>query len=294
MKDYFEYFLFKILLNSTRVLSVKIVYRLSIFITSFTYSKKPSRVERVKRHLKIAFNTFTEEEIDRYYAQFIEHIGSFYAELILMATNRLDFDNAVVNKEEAKKKVSRLKNRGERGLILLVSHYGNWEFLGHWLAKEGLYGAVVAREFKNKIINEKFIIPFRTMYGNRSIDRKGAIVSVAKELKEGGGVALLIDQMIPPPNGIKIKFFGKDAYTLKSAAQLKYKFDPLVVAVFAQRVGIGKFKIIINEPVENECNNLSKDNCIKELTQIYTNELEKQIKKSPPQWQWNYRRWREP
>ena len=294
LKHKIEYFYITSFLSISKLLPKSLLYGISKAIVSFSYSLNGAkRKKRVLEHLKIAFNT--SKDLDRLYRGYIEHISSFYVEMLLMLTDRLDFNKAVVNKDEAISKLKPLIDRGDRGIILLVSHYGNWEFLGHWLALNGLNGAVVAKQMKNPLIDKNIIIPFRTKFGNISIKRERALISISKLLKSGGGVALLIDQMIPPPNGIEIEFFGKRAYTTKSVASLKLKYDPLVVPVFAKRVGREKFKIIIDEPIEYKGENLANiDDKIYAMTQRYTDTLQSQIKKSPSQWQWAYKRWRLP
>ena len=294
IKHKIEYYSISSFLKMSRLLPRSILYIMSKTIISLSYSINGARrKKRVLEHLKIAFNT--KKDLDSLYRAYIDHISSFYVEILLMITNRLNFNKAVVNTNEALSKLKSLLNRGDRGIILIVTHYGNWEFLGHWLAINGLNGAVVAKQMKNPLIDKNIIIPFRTKFGNISIERKGALISISKVLKSGGGVALLIDQMIPPPNGIEIEFFNKKVYATKSIATLKLKYDPLVVPVFAQRVGREKFKIIINEPIEYKGEDFTgKEDKIRAMTQIYTNSLQKQIKKCPAQWQWSYKRWRLP
>jgi KDO2-lipid IV(A) lauroyltransferase len=294
VKEYLEYLALYVGMQLSRVIPKRALYALSGYIVKRSYRDNERRRERVAKHLELAFPERGEEERAEIFEAFLTHLSSFYVEILLISTGRLDFDTAVVNEEEVLGRIERLVRRDGRGLILLVSHYGNWEFLGHWLAYRGLSGAVVAREFKNTIIDERLIVPFRERYGNSSIERKGAIVSIVRLLKAGGGVALLIDQMIPPPNGIDIEFFGRKAYALKSAAQLKLKLDPLVVPVFAERVGRESFRIHIEEPVEYCVANLDGEEKVRALTQRYSDILQERIERNPAQWQWAYRRWRLP
>jgi len=295
MKESIIYYSTTISLSISKLIPKSILYKISELSVDRLYNRNEKRRERIYEHLKIAFGNNESIDIDRVYNDFLAHLSSFYVEMLLMLTDRLDYNNAIVNKDEALSKITPLINRGDRGLILLVSHYGNWELLGHWLGINGLNGAVVARDFKNRLINENIIIPFRTKFGNASLDRKGALISISRLIKRGGGVALLIDQMIPPPNGIEIEFFGKKAYALKSVAGLKLKYDPLVVPVFAKRVGREKFEIIIEDTIEykaDEYDNL--EDKLKAMTTLYTKHLEDRIKETPAQWQWAYRRWRIP
>ncbi len=133
------------------------------------------------------------------------------------------------------------------------------------------------------------------MFGHKVIKREGAIREIVKILKNRGGIGIHIDQMIPPPNGVEIDFFGEKVYSSKSMAQLKLKLNPLVIPIFAKRVGFGKFEILIGE-IQNytaqEVDN--RDEKIKKITQKYNDILAKQITSSPAQWAWEYKRWRKP
>jgi len=211
-----------------------------------------------------------------------------------MLTDRFDYEGAVENLAEARERIEALKARNERGMVFLVSHYGNWEFLAQFFALGGLPGTLVAKEQRrNPLIDEKIIQPYRRRFGHRVIERKGALRSIARILKNKEGVGMHIDQMIPPPNGVAIDFFGRPAYASKSMAQLKLRFDPLMVPIFAVRRGRERFRIEILDPVEYTAPEAKEpEEKIRRMTRRYSEILEEQIRKEPAQWEWNYQRWR--
>jgi len=271
------------------------LYALSEKMVRRSFASKASRIERVKENLLIAFPEVDERELEKLVEGFFVHQASFITELILIKTGRFDFTNSVVNEKEFLARLDRLKRANEKGIVFLVAHFGNWEYMGHLFALNGIVTHVVAKEMKNSLIDEKIIVPFRTMHGNVSIERNGAVLAMSRVLRRKGAIGFLIDQMIPPPNGTLIEFFGKKAYASRSLAQLKLKFDPLVVPIFAVREGRGKFRVIIDDPIEYIASESDdKEERIRLMTQRYTDAVEKRIKEYPSQWQWSYRRWRIP
>jgi KDO2-lipid IV(A) lauroyltransferase len=271
-----------------------LIYKISQLVVNLSYGEKSKREARIKEHLSFAFDS--SKTVDEIYHDYLWHKASFFGEIALMISGRFDYKNAVVNLNEAQKKIEHLKSINQNGMVFLVSHYGNWEFLAQFFAINGLSGTLVAKSHKkNRLIDEKIIQPYRRAFGHRVIKREGALRAIAKILRAKEGVGMHIDQMIPPPNGVEVEFFGKSVYASKSMAKLKLKFNPLVVPIFAKRVGRGEFEVIIKEPVEFIAEDIDKiEDKIAKITQKYTEILENQIISSPEQWAWEYKRWRRP
>jgi len=296
MKQAFEYHTVRALLGAARYLPRKSLYALARQITERSYAPGSRRDERILQHLAIAFPEMNLESRREIAARYRWHKAHFYVEMVLMLTGRFDYEKSVVNLEEARERIARLKEQNRRGMVFLVSHYGNWEFLAQFFAVNGLPGTLVAKaQSRNPLIDEKIIQPYRKGFGHRVVERRGALRSIAKILRDGGGVGMHIDQMIPPPNGVLIDFFGRPAYASKSMAQLKLRFDPLMIPIFASREGKEAFRILIDEPVEYKAQEYeSAEKKIQAMTQRYTGILENRIIEDPAQWEWAYRRWRMP
>ena len=296
IKEHIEYYAVVGLLAFSRLLSKRALFSLTHWILKRFYPPESSRYCRIEEHIHIAFSEKTKEQRAWLVKEYLKHKASFYTEVILMITDRIDYEKSVINPKEAREKIEKIKKNSERGVIFLVSHYGNWEFLAQFFAINGMPGVLVAKEHKkNALIYKNIIDPYRKSFGHKVIERKGALRSIVRILKSGGGVGMHIDQMIPPPNGVLINFFGKRAYASKSMAQLKLTLDPLMVPIFAQRIELGKFRIHILEPIEYKAKELcEKGEKIEAITQHYTEILEDKILQEPSQWEWSYKRWRMP
>ncbi|WP_456432110.1 lysophospholipid acyltransferase family protein [Nitratifractor sp.] len=291
-----EYWGARSLLAATRLLPRRATLALSRGYVRSAFSPDSSRFARVLEHLAIAFPEMEEAQRLAVAREYLEHKAAFYAEVVWMLTDRIDYDASVVNRDEAVARIEALKRRNERGMVFLVSHFGNWEFLAQFFAVHGLPGTLVAKaQHKSPLIDERIITPYRRRFGHRVIPREGALRQIARILRAREGVGMHIDQMIPPPNGVKIEFFSREAYASAAMARLKLRFDPLMVPIFAVREAPGRFRIEIGEPVEYTAEEIEDENArIVAITQRYTDILEAMIRRHPAQWEWSYKRWRMP
>jgi KDO2-lipid IV(A) lauroyltransferase len=297
MRERLEYWGVRSALAVSRLIPRGVLYRLSRFVVERSFGPANRRRHaRILEHIAVAFPGLSEAEREKIAERYRWHKAHFFVEILLMLTGRFDYESAVVNLAGARKRIESLKARNERGMVFLVSHYGNWEFLAQFFAINGLPGTLVAKENrKNSLIDERIVQPYRRSFGHRVIERKGALRAIAKILKNREGVGMHIDQMIPPPNGVLIDFFGTPAYASKSMAQLKLRFDPLMVPIFAVREGRERFRIIIGEPEEYRAEEFeTSEEKIRAMTQRYSDLLIGQIRRDPAQWEWYYRRWRRP
>ena len=108
---------------------------------------------------------------------------------------------------------------------------------------------------------------------------------ILKSFKNGTSIALMIDQRVS--EGIKSKFFNKEAYTTTIPAQFVKKFEAKVVPIYIERTINDTFKIEINDPIEYK-----KEDSIEEITSNLNKILEKMIIKNPEQWIWTHNRWK--
>jgi len=295
-KQRMEYWGVRIGLGIGRLLPRGMLYPLASRIVKGSFGPGSRRHGRILEHLAIAFPEASPEEREAIATEYRWHKAHFFVETLLMLTGRFDYEGSVVNLDEARERIAALKGRSGKGILFLVSHYGNWEFLAQFFALNGFPGTLVAKEHRrNPLIDERIIGPYRRGFGHRVIERKGALRAIARILKSREGVGMHIDQMIPPPNGVLVDFFGRPAYASKSMAQLKLRFDPLMVPIFAVREGRERFRILIGEPEEYRAEELEdRDEKIRCITQSYTELLEERIRREPAQWEWSYRRWRMP
>ena len=288
-----SYWVLVILIQLSRLISEKRLYIIANWIVRTRYQRSDKKIETVDQNISIAFGELTQEDKELFIEVYLRHHATTAVEMLLLLTDRFDLKSRIIDYDESAQKLKYIaKSANPNGAIFLTAHYGNWELLGVFTGEIGLPMSIVRKTMRNPLIYERIITPFRTKYGHREYERKGALKGIVSGLKQGYPVGLLIDEMIPPPNGVQVDFFSQKAYTLKSIAQLKRKYDPKIVCVFIERTEEGLFEIHIDEENYPQKEQLDEETEIQAITQFYTTKLEMQIRKNPIQWQWMYDRWR--
>lgn len=236
-------------------------------------------------NLQKSFPEKSKEEIHTLSKEVFIELSKTISEILFMLAGKFDIDAAVINKDEALLALKKLDEVYSGGRIVITAHFSNWELAAHFLAKHGYPMLAVGREGDNKIIDQKLTIPFREKYGNRSVHKKRAAISIMKTLKRAEIVGVLIDQKVNSKEGVKVKFFDRDVYTTSIVATMQEKLDIMILPIFLPRVGDGQYKMIIGDPIKN-----SGD--ISAMTQSYNDVMEKIIRKYPSQWFWMHNRWK--
>ncbi len=289
MIEKIEYYAVKILLWFASWLPKFAIYGIIKALTILFYHVLPSRRTLVATNLKKAFPTLgSRYDIKEVYTNLSQSV----AEILLMFVDRFDIDKAIVNYEESVSKLKELASV-KQGVLVVTAHFSNWELAAQFLAKNGLPMLAVGREGENKLIDTKITIPFREKYGNKAVYKDKAMISMAKKLKSGGNVGMLIDQAIGGTHSAKVEFFGRKTNTTLSVASLKLKFDPLIVPISVTRVSKGKYKLHIDKPIEYIAEDISDEReKLEAMTLHYNQAIENMIQRSPLEWFWVHNRWK--
>jgi len=178
----------------------------------------------------------------------------------------------------------------ERGILLLLSHFGNWELMGLMSKVLGNPIIVIAKPVKNNRWIDQFITEIRQEAGLEVIPPEKASRKVIRALSENRAVGILIDQRAKRSEGVWADFFGRKAPTTPGLALLALKTGAPVLPVFMVRNGLQKHRLLIKEPLELiHTGNVKKD--VEANTQLINHTLESMIRQYPDQWFWVHRRW---
>ena len=116
-------------------------------------------------------------------------------------------------------------------VIFISGHFANFELMSMEMAKKNLKLATIYRPLNNFFLNP-FMEYLRKKYICKHQIKKG--ISGLKEtlslFKQGYSVALMIDQRVS--EGIKCKFFEKDALTTSIPAQFIKRFNISIIEFF--------------------------------------------------------------
>lgn len=180
-------------------------------------------------------------------------------------------------------------HRKGRGIIGITAHCGNWELMAIAFGLQITPVAVVAREMKKDYFS-KVLEKIRTQYGNRIIYRDNGVREMLTFLKANGTFGILPDQVVKPPHGILVDFFGRPAWTTFMPAKLAIKTGSAILPFFIHRENGRNIMTIYPElellPAGSE------EERVLDGTIKMNRAIEEQILRHPTQWNWLYRRWK--
>jgi len=178
-----------------------------------------------------------------------------------------------------------------RGVLMITAHLGNWELLGLPISlKFGLPLTVLVRPLDFSPM-DRVITAIRSRTGNRMLDKDKSAAEVSGLLQNNQIVGILMDQNSSWYEGVYTPFFGRTACTNKGPAMLAMRYNAVVVPIFNVRQKDGRYRIIINPPVDLvRSGNISAD--IIANTARFNQIIETHIRMAPDNWLWVHRRWR--
>jgi KDO2-lipid IV(A) lauroyltransferase len=282
---YIEYYVVKLFLFVFQWLPQGLVYGFTKGVALIFYFLLKRRRIITIENLQSAFPLKNTQEVHELARETYVSLSRTIAEIFLMISGHFEIDPVITNKKEILETLSALKEKYPKGWIFVTAHFSNWEVLAKFLAKHGYPMLVIGREGDNRLIDHHITVPFREEYGNTTAYKKKAAVSIFKTLKRGENVGILIDQKVHESEAVKVKFFGRDAYTSPLVATMKKKLDIAVIPVFLPRLSDGSYKVELSDAT-------SFDDSIEEMTQHYNDIMEKIVRHYPSQWFWMHNRWK--
>ena len=177
----------------------------------------------------------------------------------------------------------------KKGVVLAVSHFGNWELMGVAAGAKGLPIDAIGKPTKNPFVC-RFIKALRGATGLRNIDQNGAIKKTIQLLKKNQVIAMLVDERVKGGT-TRVNFFGRKTAVSSLPAMLGLKYEAPVIPTFYYREEAGRSVLYFGKPFKLiKTGDVQAD--LTANTQQYMSCLEEQIKKRPEDWTlWMHQRW---
>ena len=173
-------------------------------------------------------------------------------------------------------------------IIFVSGHFGNWEVGGVAMASRLTPISTIYKGFENARFDPYLKIA-RSRFGLDPFEKNGALKHMAKTLKNGKSLMILIDQASNKKNGILVDFFNHPTYHTTGPASLAAKFGAPIVGVYAFPNESGQTTLKFLPPVELSD---SSEDSLKDGTQKIVDDLEKMIRLRPDLWFWCHKRWK--
>jgi KDO2-lipid IV(A) lauroyltransferase len=184
----------------------------------------------------------------------------------------------------------RARARGQ-GVLFLTAHFGGWELSAFTHSMHGYWMHVVVRPLDNPYL-DRLIRNYRTMHGNKIVDKADFVRGLLAAMKAGEVVGILMDTNMTPPQGVFVDFFGIPACTASGLARIALRTDAAVVPGFTiWDPALRKYRLRFDPAVELiRTGHLEAD--IVANTRQFTKIIEDYVRQYPEQWLWVHRRWK--
>ena len=269
------------------LLPFKLMYLLSDFLSFILLRVVKYRVDVVRYNLKSSNLKLTEKDIKKLIKNFYSHFCDIYLEMIkLDRMNKIDVEKRlkVLNPEIANKYL-----KEDKSVILLVSHYGGYEWctaLDYFFEYKV---AAIYTPLKDKEL-ENLTIKSRARHGMKLISRYNALNDI-RDLEKSGSNYMYGFMADQSPQIRKInywtKFLGVEVPAFTGAERMAKELNIPVVFAKMSKLSRGKYEMRLELIAENP--NEFKDF---EITEKYLRLVEKQIHEKPDYYFWTHNRFK--
>jgi KDO2-lipid IV(A) lauroyltransferase len=238
-----------------------------------------------RRNLELCFPDLESDQRDKLVEASLTHTGLLLFESGITFHWSVSRLNLMILRVTGEDLLSRSVDSG-MGVLLLVPHFGNWEFLALYL---GRFQLVALYDPPRQKTLETSVRHARQRTGAKLVPLSQAGLRTAyRTLNTGGLLGLLPDQVPDRNAGIHVPFFNQPALTMTLGHRLIRATDPIVLMASAIRVG-DKFEITVEEVSEEICSEDSRT-----ALSAMNQSVESLVMKAPEQYQWEYRRFKSP
>jgi KDO2-lipid IV(A) lauroyltransferase len=269
------------------IIPFPVFYLLSDFLFFILYYVVAYRKKVVYTNLKKSFPEKTEEELKNIGKKYYRYLCDLLLETFKTLTiSRAQAIQRCAFTDETKKLFTRLFEEN-RSCIIVMGHFGNWEWAGNTfslICRQPLY--VIYHPLSNKNFDD-LMYTMRTRFGTKLYAMKDTMREMIRNRGEINATAFIADQTPPPEGAYWTNFLHQDTPVFTGTEKIarKLNFPVVYVSVFRKKRGFYEVnaEILVDRPSETREN---------EISELHTRKLETDIKKQPELWLWSHRRWK--
>ena len=271
------------------LLPMRVLYILSDLLYVLIYKVLKYRLRIVRRNMKASFPEKTEAELQNLEREFYHHFSDYIVETIKLAHISLEElqRRAFLRNPEL---VDKLMDEGHTCFILLMGHYGNWEwFSGSSSRFENSRIYQIYRPLNNKAFDRLFI-NLRTHFGSFGIKKNDTIRDIMQLKKDGTrSVVIFLADQTPSKANLHYwtTFLNQETSILNGPERIARKLNLPVIFLDTKKVKRGYYtvdmKLITSTPKEMPEN---------QITEAYARLMETCILRDPAYWLWTHKRWK--
>ncbi len=175
----------------------------------------------------------------------------------------------------------------KRSIILVMGHYGNWEWAGPSFTLNTKFQLVVIYQPLSNPYFEKMMVRARTRFGTKIAPVNQTLRDMVARRGTISATALIADQTAPGDKALWTTFLHQDTAVFTGPEKLSNKFDYPVVYIHMKRVKRGYYELYPELLFANP-----KETVENEISEGFMKRLEREILIDPTFWLWSHRRWK--
>jgi KDO2-lipid IV(A) lauroyltransferase len=242
------------------------------------------RREVVEMNLRNSFPDKSTDEIRRLYKSYYHYLCDLILETLkTMTMSEEEYRQRItLNNPEV---LSSLASQG-KSIVLLLGHFGNWEWFGPCVTLKTDYQLVVIYRPLSDPYFERMTTSWRTRFGTEITPVQQTLRTMVANKNRLTATAFVADQAAPA-NAYWTTFLNQDTSVFTGAEKIATKFDYPVVYLHATRPKRGYYtitpEVLFEHPSQTAENQISE---------VFTRRLEKDILANPVIWLWSHKRWK--
>ncbi|SDG57151.1 lysophospholipid acyltransferase family protein [Psychroflexus sediminis] len=268
-------------------LPFQLIYLLSDLVYVLVYNLFAYRKKVVMDNLKLAFPDYSKSEHEAIAKKFYKHL----CDMIFESIKSISMSKAEVEKRFKFENLSVFSDleRKNKSAIIILGHYGNWEWIFILQTFINHKGYGVYKQLKNKYF-DRLVKRIRAKYDTYLITTKETVHVLNKVTAKG---ELTVSGFISDQSPKKDKafhwqeFMGVEVPVYTGAEMLAKRLDHAVVYARISKLKRGyykcQFELITDEP---------KSIPNYEITDHFLKLLEEQIREEPAYYLWTHKRWK--
>ncbi len=269
------------------LLPLWLLFLLSEVITFLVYRVLKYRRKVVISNLTNSFPNRDSKEIHRIARKYFRHLSVMIVENIFLRfasdksfNKRLTIDNTKLFDDLYKQK---------RNIIVMLGHFGNWEYGGGLTRLLPYKGAAVYKQLSSPVF-DKIYYDIRKRVGVEPVEMHEVFRKVtALNAEKNPYILFMVADQSPmhSDNQHWLTFMKQETGVFLGSEKLAQRFNMPVIYIELRRVKKGSYKIVPTLISDNP-----KETYTNEITAKYFKLLEQSIIKSPRYWLWSHRRWK--
>jgi len=264
----------------------RIIYTFSNFLAFFYRRILHYRRNLVLKNLKMSFPHRGKQEVSKIMSAFYVNFTDTLLEILKMRSiSKSELRRRVIIKDIAF--LNSYIDQG-RSIILVTSHYANWEWGGLAISLAMKTGPVfiVYQPMKNRFFQD-YINKLRSRFGSRMVTAKQLIRNIRGKTDKPAVIILAADQLPDENNNnYNSQFLNQETLFYNGPEKIAKMLNAGVVFAELSRHKRGFYEItmfpLVNEPLASKAN---------DITKAYINHLEEVIAHEPANWLWTNSRW---